>query len=70
MSNRWTLAKVDNIVLGESISPGIAFVKGWLRGEPLVLEYATAYAQTIGLQGVAMISIDDDWSALRLKAVG
>jgi hypothetical protein len=26
-----------------------------------------AYAQTIGLQGVAMISIDDDWSALRLK---
>jgi hypothetical protein len=28
-----------------------------------------AYAQTIGLQGVAMISIDDDWSALRLKAV-
>jgi hypothetical protein len=28
-----------------------------------------AYAQTMGLQGVAMISIDDDWSALRLKAV-
>ena len=27
-----------------------------------------AYAQTIGLQGVAMISIDEDWSALRLKA--
>jgi hypothetical protein len=25
------------------------------------------YAQTIGLVGVAMISIDDDWSALRLK---
>lgn len=29
-----------------------------------------AYAQTIGLQGVAMISIDEDWSALRLKMVG
>lgn len=26
-----------------------------------------AYAQTLGLQGVAMISIDDDWSALRVK---
>ncbi len=26
-----------------------------------------AYAQSIGLQGVAMISIDEDWSALRLK---
>ncbi|NJD59642.1 MAG: hypothetical protein C3F13_19105 [Anaerolineales bacterium] len=26
-----------------------------------------AYAQTLGLQGVAMISIDDNWSALRLK---
>lgn len=28
-----------------------------------------AYAHTIGLQGVAMISIDDDWSALRLKVI-
>ncbi len=28
-----------------------------------------AYAQTIGLQGVAMISIDEDWAALRLKQV-
>jgi hypothetical protein len=28
-----------------------------------------AYAQTLGLQGVAMISIDDDWSALRLKVM-
>ena len=26
-----------------------------------------AYAHTIGREGVAMISIDDDWSALRLK---
>jgi hypothetical protein len=25
------------------------------------------YAQTLGLQGVAMISVDPDWSALRLK---
>jgi hypothetical protein len=28
-----------------------------------------AYASSLGLQGVAMISIDDDWSALRLKHV-
>jgi hypothetical protein len=28
-----------------------------------------AYAQTLGLAGVAMISIDQDWSALRLKVV-
>jgi hypothetical protein len=26
-----------------------------------------SYAQSIGLQGVAMISVDEDWSALRLK---
>ena len=28
-----------------------------------------AYAHSIGLEGVAMISINDDWSALRLKTV-
>jgi hypothetical protein len=28
-----------------------------------------AYAHSIGLEGVAMISIDDDWSALRLKVI-
>ncbi len=28
-----------------------------------------AYAHTLDLQGVAMISIDDDWSALRLKPI-
>lgn len=27
------------------------------------------YAHTISLEGVAMISIDDDWSALRLKLI-
>ena len=26
-----------------------------------------AYARSLGLEGVTMISIDDDWSALRLK---
>ncbi len=28
-----------------------------------------AYARTIGMEGVAMISLDEDWSALRLKLV-
>ena len=28
-----------------------------------------AYASTIGLEGVAIVSIDDVWSALRLKVV-
>jgi hypothetical protein len=28
-----------------------------------------AYAQSIGLQAVAMVSVDDTWSALRLKVV-
>jgi len=29
-----------------------------------------AYSHSIGLEGVAMISIDEDWSALRLKIIG
>jgi hypothetical protein len=28
-----------------------------------------SYAQSMGLQGAAMISIDDDWAALRLKQI-
>jgi hypothetical protein len=28
-----------------------------------------AYANSLCLQGVAIISIDDDWSALRLKRI-
>src|SRR5438105_10468196 len=28
-----------------------------------------AYARSIGMEGVAMISVDDDWSALRLKVL-
>ena len=28
-----------------------------------------AYAHSLGLEGVAMISIDEDWSALRLKRI-
>ncbi|MBI3764101.1 MAG: hypothetical protein HY260_19850 [Chloroflexi bacterium] len=28
-----------------------------------------AYAPSVGMEGVALISIDDDWSAIRLKIV-
>lgn len=28
-----------------------------------------AYAHTLGLEGVAIIAIDEDWSALRLKVI-
>jgi hypothetical protein len=28
-----------------------------------------AYSQTLGMTGVAMISLDDDWSAMRLRMV-
>jgi len=28
-----------------------------------------AYAKTLGMEGVAMISVDADWSALRLKII-
>jgi agmatine/peptidylarginine deiminase len=28
-----------------------------------------AYAKSLGLEGVAIISIDEDWSALRLKSI-
>jgi hypothetical protein len=28
-----------------------------------------AYARTIGLEGVSLVSIDDDWSAMRFKLV-
>lgn len=29
-----------------------------------------AYAKSLGMEGIAIISIDEDWSALRLKVVG
>lgn len=28
-----------------------------------------AYARTIGLEGISLISVDDDWSAMRFKLV-
>jgi len=28
-----------------------------------------AYARTVGLEGVSLVSIDDDWSAMRFKLI-
>ena len=49
----------------------VAYVKGTSRLHAAGLHRDTirTHAQTLGLDAVAMIAIDDDWSALRLKAV-
>ncbi len=46
----------------------VAYVKGTsrLHGD-IHRDSINAYAGTLGMTGVMMISIDDDWSALRLK---
>jgi hypothetical protein len=48
----------------------VGYVKGTspLKGD-LHRDTIMAYAESIGLTGAAMISIDADWSCLRLKAV-
>jgi hypothetical protein len=48
----------------------VAYHKGTSRVKTDInRDSINAYAKTIGLQGVAMISIDSNWSALRLKKV-
>jgi len=54
------------------VKPGgllwIAYYKGTSKTKTDInRDSINAYAQSFGLQGVAMISMDDDWSALRLK---
>lgn len=58
--------------LGASLAPGgilwVTYHKGTSKIKTDInRDTINAYAQTIGLQGVAMISVDDDGSALRLK---
>ena len=46
----------------------VAYYKGTARVKTDIhRDMINAYAKTLGLIGVAMISIDQDWSALRLK---
>lgn len=57
------------------LNPGgllwVTYYKGTSRHKTDIhRDSINAYAHTLGLEGVAMISIDDDWSALRLKTVG
>jgi hypothetical protein len=57
-----------------AVTPGgkiwVAYHKGTSRVKTDInRDSINAYAQSIGMQGVAMISIDEDWSALRLKII-
>jgi len=48
----------------------VTYFKGTARTKTDInRDSIAAYARTIGLEGVAIISVDDDWSALRLKVV-
>jgi hypothetical protein len=60
--------------LKSMMAPGgalwVAYYKGTARIKTDIhRDSINAYAGTLGLTGVAMISIDQDWSALRLKGV-
>ncbi len=58
------LALAPNGLLWVTYHKGTSSVKTDINRDTIA-----AYAQTIGLRPVAMISIDEDWSALRLKVV-
>jgi predicted CoA-binding protein len=50
----------------------VSFLKGTskLKGQLNINRDSIAeYAETLGLEGVATISVDDDWSGLRFKVV-
>jgi hypothetical protein len=56
-----------------ALSPGGILWAAYPKGASKTLkadinrDSINAYAQTCGLQGVAMVAIDEDWAALRLK---
>ena len=48
----------------------VAYRKGGVKaGSDIHRDDLRSFAQTIGLDSVAMIAIDREWSALRLKQV-
>ena len=61
--------------LKSSLKPGgmiwVTYTKGTskLAGD-IHRDTINAYAKSLGMEGIAIISIDKDWSALRLKVVG
>jgi hypothetical protein len=56
------------------LAPGgalwVAYRKGGVKaGSDIQRDNLRAFAQTVGLDSVAMVAIDSEWSALRLKQV-
>ncbi len=48
----------------------VAYYKGTARVKTDInRDTINAYAKTLGLEGVFMISLDEDWSAMRLKGI-
>lgn len=62
------LGQAKAALAGPKASLWVTYYKGTSKIETDIhRDSINAYAKTLGLEGVAMISIDDDWSALRLK---
>ena len=60
--------------LKKQLKPGgalwVTYYKGTSKNETDINRDSIAdYASNIGMEGVAIMSVDDDWSALRLKIV-
>ncbi|MDA2938978.1 DUF3052 domain-containing protein [Acidobacteria bacterium AH-259-A15] len=60
-------------VLRDSLKPGgllwVSYPKGNQLKADINRDTIAAYAKTVGLKAVAQISVDNVWSALRLKVV-
>ncbi len=57
-----------------AVAPGgkiwVAYHKGTSRVKTDInRDSINAYAQSIGMQGVAMVALNEDWAALRLKII-
>lgn len=66
--------KRDLPQLRQKLNPGGALWVSYYKGtsankSDINRDTIAAYAATIGMEGVAIISVDDDWAALRLKQV-
>jgi hypothetical protein len=62
------LAQAKAALTGPKSSLWVTYYKGTSKIKTDIhRDSVNAYAHTLGMEGIAMISIDDDWSALRLK---
>ena len=60
--------------LKKALAPGgmiwVTYYKGTSKHETDInRDSVNAYAQALGLAGVALVSVDDNWSAMRFKVV-